>query len=115
MGRRHALPTCGLACAKLEVQPRNSMNKLALALLVTAAPFLVADELPKADTILDRFLNAVGGKAAFEKHHNEVMHGNLEFTGRGLKGTLTVYQAEPDQVRAIIDIESVGKVDSGTD
>ena len=91
------------------------MNKFAVALLFTAAPFLAAaDELPKADTILDRFIEVVGGKAAFEKHHNEVMHGNLEFTGRGLKGTMTVYQAEPNQIRVTIDIEGVGKFDSGT-
>jgi hypothetical protein len=91
------------------------MNKFALALLFTAAPFLAAaDELPKADTILDRFIEVVGGKAAFEKHHNEVMHGSLEFTGRGLKGTMTVYQAEPNQIRVTIDIEGVGKFDSGT-
>ena len=91
------------------------MHKFALALLFTAAPFFAAaDELPKAETILDRFVEVVGGKAAFEKHHNEVMHGNLEFTGRGLKGTMTVYQAEPDQIRVTIDIEGVGKFDSGT-
>ena len=91
------------------------MNKLALALLFTAAPFFAADEaLPKADTILDRFVEVSGGKATFEKHRNETIHGNLEFTGRGLKGTLTIYQAEPDKNRAIIDIEGVGKIESGT-
>ena len=91
------------------------MNKFALALLFTAVPFLAAaDELPKADTILDRFVEVVGGKAAFEKHHNEVTHGNMEFVGRGLKGTMTVYQAAPDQIRVTIDIEGAGKFDSGT-
>jgi Protein of unknown function (DUF620) len=91
------------------------MNKLALALLFTAGPFFAAaDELPKADTILDRFVEVVGGKAAFEKHHNEVMHANMEFTARGVKGTLVVYQTEPDQIRAIIDIDGIGKIESGT-
>jgi hypothetical protein len=91
------------------------MKKLALALLFTAAPFFAADEaLPKADTILDRFVEVSGGKATFEKHHDETIHGNLEFTGRGMKGTLTIYQAEPDKNRAIIDIEGVGKIESGT-
>ena len=61
------------------------MNKLAFALLFTAGPFFaVADELPKAGTILDRFVEVVGGKAAFEKHHNEVMHGNMEFDRPGM-------------------------------
>lgn len=91
------------------------MNKLALALLVTTAPLLTAaDELPQAATILDKFVEVVGGKAVFEKHHNELMRGTMEFTGRGLKGSLTVYQAAPDQIRGIIDIEGVGKSESGT-
>ena len=89
------------------------MNKLALALLFTASPFF-ADDLPKADTILDRFVEVAGGKAAFEKHHNEVMHGTMESAGTGVKGTLTFYQAEPDQIRAIIDLQGIGKIDSGT-
>jgi|HubBroStandDraft_4_1064222.scaffolds.fasta_scaffold11530_2 hypothetical protein len=90
------------------------MNKLAFALLVTAAPLLTADDLPQAGAILDKFVEVAGGKAAFEKHHNEVMHGNMESTGRGVKGTLTVYQAAPDQIRGTFDIEGVGKIESGT-
>ena len=91
------------------------MNKLALALLVASAPIFAADEaLPKADTILDHFVEVVGGKATFEKHHNEVMHGVMESTAQGLKGTLTVYQAEPDRIRAVFEIQGVGKIDSGT-
>lgn len=89
------------------------MHKLALALLVTSSPFF-AQDLPKADTILDRFVEVVGGKSTFEKHHNEVMHGTMDLTGRGVKGTLTVYQQEPDQIRATIDLEGIGKIDSGT-
>ncbi|HLK18551.1 MAG TPA: DUF620 domain-containing protein [Bryobacteraceae bacterium] len=89
------------------------MHKLALALLVTASPFF-AQDLPKADTILDRFVEVVGGKSTFEKHHNEVMHGTMDFVGRGVKGTLTVYQQEPDQIRATIELEGIGKIDSGT-
>lgn len=91
------------------------MKKLALALLLTSTPFFAADEaLPKADTILDRFVEVTGGKAVFEKHHNEVMHGTLDFTGKGVKGTLTVYQAEPAKIRAVIEIAGIGKIDSGS-
>jgi len=91
------------------------MNKLALALLLSFAPFLAADEtLPKADTILDRFVEVTGGKATFEKHHNEVMHGNLEFTGKGVKGTITVYQTEPAKIHAVIEIDGIGRIDSGS-
>jgi hypothetical protein len=91
------------------------MNKLALALLLSSVGLFCADEtLPKAETVLDRSIEVTGGKAAFEKRHNEVMHGSMEFTGRGVKGTMTVYQAEPDKNLAVIEIEGIGKIESGS-
>jgi len=91
------------------------MNKLTLALLLSSAPVFCADDaLPKAETILDRSVEVTGGKAAFEKRHNEVMHGSMEFSGRGIKGSMTVYQAEPDKNLSIIEIEGIGKIESGS-
>ncbi len=91
------------------------MNKLAFAILATPLALFCADEaLPKAETVLDRWIEVSGGKAAFEKRHNEVMHGSMEFTGRGVKGTMTVYQAAPDKNLAVIDIEGIGKIESGS-
>jgi len=92
------------------------MNKLILTVVMSAVPLFCADEaLPKADTILDHYIEVTGGKAAYEKHHNEVMHGAMEITAQGLKGAMVVYQAEPDKTRATIDIEGVGKIESGSD
>jgi hypothetical protein len=91
------------------------MTKLALAILLSSIPLFCADEtVPKAEAVLDRSLEVTGGRAAFEKRHNEVMHGSMEFTGRGIKGTMAVYQAEPDKNLAVIEIEGIGKIESGS-
>ncbi len=91
------------------------MKKLVFSLLIAAISAFCADEaLPKAETILDKYIDAVGGKAAFEKHRTEVMHGTIEFTGRGLKGTMTVYQAAPDKNRSVLELEGIGKIESGS-
>ena len=91
------------------------MHKLALAVLLSFTPLFCADEaLPKAETVLDRWVEVTGGKAAFEKRHNEIMHGSLEFTGKGIKGTMTVYQAEPDKNLAIVEITGIGTIESGS-
>src|ERR1700730_12267228 len=91
------------------------MNKLAIALLLSSVPLFCADApLPKAETVLDRSIEVTGGKAAFERRHNEVMHGSVEFTGRGIKGTMTGYQAEPDKNLAVSEIEGIGKIESGS-
>jgi len=92
------------------------MNKLLLTVLAASLPLFCADEaLPKADTILDHYVEVTGGKAAYEKHHTEVMHGTMEITAQGLKGSMTVYQAEPDKNRVIVELEGIGKIESGSD
>jgi len=91
------------------------MNKLVLSLLLTSLPVFCADEaLPKAETILDKYVDAVGGKATFEKHRTEVMHGSVDFTGRGVKGKMTVYQSAPDQNLSILELEGIGRIESGS-
>src|SRR6266853_5432252 len=91
------------------------MNKLALALFLTFPLFCADEALPKADTILDRLVEVTGGKAAYEKHRTEVMHGTFELPAQGIKGTMTVFHAAPDKVRSIIDLEGIGKLESGSD
>ncbi len=86
------------------------------ALFGAASLILAQDEpLPKADTILDRYVEVTGGKAAYEKRKNEVATGIVEFKAQGLKGTVTRYSAEPAQEYVIMEIDGVGKMESGMD
>jgi hypothetical protein len=74
-----------------------------------------ADDLPKAETILDQYVEATGGKAAYEKVKNRVSKGTLEVSGANIKGTLIIYQAEPDNMATDVDLEGIGKTLQGTD
>jgi len=92
------------------------MRKLSLALLF--APFVLLnaqDALPSAESVLNHFLNAIGGRAALEKRHNQVEHGTVEITAMGVKGDVTIYEAEPNKNRMVIDLAGIGKIESGTD
>jgi hypothetical protein len=71
------------------------------------------DPLPKAETILDRYVEVTGGKAAYEKRKNEVVTGTLEFKAQGLKGSLTRYAAAPAEEYVIMELDGVGKIESG--
>lgn len=70
--------------------------------------------LPKAETILDRYIEVTGGKAAYEKRKTEIATGTFEMTAMGLKGTLTHYAADPDKSYSVIDLEGVGKMEQGS-
>ncbi|HEV2688250.1 MAG TPA: hypothetical protein VGV35_06840 [Bryobacteraceae bacterium] len=92
------------------------MNRFALALLLGSVPLFCADEaLPRAETIVEHYIEVTGGRAAFEKHRTELMHGTFELAAQGVKGTMTVSQTAPDKNRVIIDLEGIGKIESGSD
>ena len=70
---------------------------------------------PTAEEILDRFIQVTGGRAAYEKLHNEVIMGTIEFVEAGIKGKTAEYKAEPDKSYRVVDLADVGKVEAGTD
>ena len=73
------------------------------------------EALPKADAILDRYVEVTGGKAAYEKRKNSVATGTIELKAQGLKGSIIRYSADPAEEYSIVDIEGVGKIEEGID
>jgi hypothetical protein len=95
---------------------RHLAPAIVLAGLVSSQAIAAAEEpLPKAEDILDKFVEATGGKAAYEKVHNEMWTGTFEFVGKGIKGTATAYRAEPKKTLTTIELEGVGTIVEGTD
>jgi zinc protease len=90
-------------------------RNLVLAAALAACPstrLLAADDLPKAETILDRFVEVTGGKAAYQKIHTEVSSGSM--TIAGMAGKATVYKAEPDKSYTEVVFEGLGAMQEGT-
>ena len=86
----------------------------AALLLSAAAALRAADDLPKAETLLDKYIEATGGKAAYLKNRNQMMTGTMDFSGMGMKGTMTAYRAAPDKSYAEINLGGVGKIQEGS-
>ncbi len=72
-----------------------------------------AQDLPKAETILDRYVEVTGGKAAYAKHTHEKMTGTLLVPDVGMNGTLTRYAAAPDKEYSVLQLGPLGKAESG--
>jgi outer membrane lipoprotein-sorting protein len=71
--------------------------------------------LPTADQILDKYVQAVGGKAAIEKQTTRVSKGSLEIPAVGASGTAEIYEKAPNKNAAIITIAGFGVVQEGFD
>jgi hypothetical protein len=91
------------------------MRRTAFAVLLSFSAAWAADEaLPKAETILDRYVEVTGGKAAYEKRKTESATGTMTFPAQGLKGAMTRVSAEPNQSYMVIELEGIGKIEAGT-
>jgi hypothetical protein len=88
-----------------------------LAFAGTFALDAVASEeaLPEAEAILDGYIEATGGKAAYEKITNRVTKAKLEITAQGIAMNLTIYAARPNKSYMLIESEAIGTIEKGTD
>ena len=82
-------------------------------LFALAGAFAVAQPLPKAETILDRYNEVTGGKAAYQKHTQEIMTGTISFPAQGLGGKLTRYALAPNNEYSALELGPIGKIESG--
>src|SRR5450755_1788893 len=80
-----------------------------------AMPQLFAADLPKAETILDKYVEVTGGKAVYQKIHSQSETGTFEYPAAGLKGTVTSFRVDPDQVYTEIVLTGIGKMQDGSD
>ncbi|HLH41961.1 MAG TPA: DUF620 domain-containing protein [Bryobacteraceae bacterium] len=83
------------------------------ALSLVLSPKAAGQALPAAETILDRFIEVTGGKAAYEQRKTEIVTGVVEFAAAGIKGSVVSYAEEPSQYYSSLDIPGVGKVEMG--
>ena len=89
------------------------MRRLFTGALLATVCFAADEALPKAESILDRSVELTGGKAAYEKIHNAVEKGTFDLPAQGIHGIATIYAAEPNKNYLSIQIEGVGKIESG--
>ena len=72
-----------------------------------------AEALPSVDQILDKFVQAIGGKAAMEKVTSRVSKGNFEIPAMGAGGPIEIYAKAPNKNLVIINIPGFGVVQQG--
>ena len=73
-----------------------------------------AAALPTANQILDRYVVALGGKAAIEKLHTRISKGSFEAAQGGI-GSVEVYAKAPNKNALIVDVEGMGQFRQGFD
>jgi zinc protease len=74
-----------------------------------------AEALPTADQIIDKFVEAVGGKAAMEKVTSRVAKGTFDVPAFGASGTWEAYAKAPNKSASVTDVPNFGVIRRGFD
>jgi outer membrane lipoprotein-sorting protein len=69
------------------------------------------EKLPTVDQVLDKYVAALGGKAAIQKVKSRISTGTFELPEGGLKGTITFYSKAPNKRRYSLDAPGVGLIE----
>jgi len=70
---------------------------------------------PTVDQILDKYVQAIGGRQAVEKITSRVTKGTFEVTTMGMKGDLEIYVKAPNKILTIQNLSGVGEIRDGYD
>jgi len=96
---------------------RKLLHRFAIGAAVVAAPVPLAAQgaLPDGRTVINRFIEAIGGRDAIMKQGGRHAQGTFEVPAQGLSGELEIYAQPPNRVRVRIAIAGIGEILQGFD
>lgn len=100
-----------LSCSPL--QPRQAFE-IPHEVARAAAERRGSGSLPNAVDLADKFIQATGGKEAYQSIRTEVVKAEISFKAQNLQFPLAIYTAK-NKMYTSLDIPSLGKFEFGTD
>jgi hypothetical protein len=98
---------------------RKEISAIAFALVLATCAFAQGGEkaaaLPTVDAVLDKYVQALGGKANIEKQTSRVSKGTFEIAAFGASGTAEIFEKAPNKSAAVIDVPGFGTIKEGYD
>lgn len=91
---------------------RALFSLLAVSLVPAAAG---AQELPPARQLVDRYIEAIGGREAIMARTSTHTKGTFAMPAMGLSGDLEVYSADPGKQLTKVNISGIGEIRNGFD
>ena len=97
------------------------MKRMFIATLAAIVGLTVAQSaaqtpaLPTADQVLEKYIAAIGGRAALEKITSRVAKGTLEIADVGVSGSIQISEKAPDKALTIVELAGMGAIREGTD
>ncbi len=94
------------------------MKRIISALLLTllcVASAQAASDLPAAEKLIDKFIQATGGKDALTKYDTAHASGTFSMPAMGISATTEIWQEAPNRTRTTIVSDAFGAMNEGFD
>lgn len=70
-------------------------------------------QAPSGEAVIEKHIEAAGGRARHEQIRTAVLTGTVELVGRGVKGTFRSYRATPSSMFTVSDLPGIGVFEEG--
>jgi hypothetical protein len=112
-----ALALVSVACARTTTTATTTSTTRTTTTTTTTQPAATTttSSLPAARAIIDRYVQAIGGRDAVMRRNSIRYVGSFEMPAAGMKGNLTLVQVAPNKMAMTVDLPGMGQVVSGYD
>lgn len=96
---------------------RKIFHTFALGAVAVAMPVPLGAQgaLPDGRAVIDRFIEAIGGRDAIMSQGGHHFQGEFVAPSQGITGDLEIYAAPPNRMRLSISIPGIGEIRTGFD
>ncbi|MGE5816301.1 MAG: hypothetical protein ACM36C_17585 [Acidobacteriota bacterium] len=95
------------------MRTRATVGFVCVLSLLFSLPGRAQDKLPAGREIIDRYVQASGGREAMSKHSSRRAVGKISMPAQGVEGDVELLAARPDLMRLKMTISGVGEIQSG--
>lgn len=81
----------------------------------TTTNIVLGQDLPSGETIVQKYIEASGGQAAFDKIESRFFKANMEILNAGINLSIETYAAKPNKLLVVLESDAVGQVRQGVD
>ncbi len=94
----------------------KKITTLSLVLLLLSLPSILwADDLPTAEKVINKFIDASGGLEVWEGRSTMSATGTFSMPAMGISAKILVYKKAPNQIHTTITSDAFGNMEEGFD
>lgn len=87
---------------------KTFVSLIAAVCLLAPAAVHAEDKLPSGKELMEKYITATGGRAAYEKVKSRILKASFEIAAANVKGEVTTYQTADGKMKEVANLGALG-------